>query len=179
MERSGLPYRKVVGLNPGWYNVLTYMSVRHVKPLISGKTIIKKFLIAKNTCFFCASNAGLLPFKSGAPSTGVYGFVTAHAKLWINQIFIYEIFWLFYPDNIFLVDLYHETLGPGVNVGSYPFPFGIKISLVSMRNPIFLSRSRSSFDSRCEPCIVFTKIVNVFGLQMKILRETHLFFSIV
>ena len=29
-------------------------------------------------------------------------------------------------------------LGPGVDVGSYPFPFGIKLSLVSMRNPIFL-----------------------------------------
>jgi len=64
-------------------------------------------------------------------------------------------------------------------VGSYPFPFGIKFSLVSIRKPIFLSRSRPSFDSRCEPCIVLKKIVKVFCLQMKILRETHLFFSIV
>ena len=62
----------------------------------------------------------------------------AYQKLWINQIITYEFFWVFYPDNIFVVDLYHETLGPGVNVGSYPFPFGIKISLVSMRNHIFL-----------------------------------------
>jgi len=29
-------------------------------------------------------------------------------------------------------------LGPGVNVGSYPFPVGIEFSLVSMRKPIFL-----------------------------------------
>jgi len=48
------------------------------------------------------------------------------------------IFLCFLPDNIFLVDLYHKTLGPGVNVGSYPFPFGIKIYSVSMRKPIFL-----------------------------------------
>jgi len=56
----------------------------------------------------------------------------------IHEFFIYAFFWVFYPDNIFLVDLYQEMLGPGVKMGSYPSPFGIKISLVSMRNPIFL-----------------------------------------
>jgi len=40
-------------------------------------------------------------------------------------MFIHDFFWVFCPDNILLVDLYHETLGAGVNVGSYPFPFGI------------------------------------------------------
>jgi len=35
--------------------------------------------------------------------------------------------------------------------------------------PHFLSRSRPSFDSRCEPCIVPKKIVNVFCLPTKIL----------
>jgi len=37
---------------------------------------------------------------------------------------------------MFLVDWYHEMLGPGVSMGSYPFPFGIKFILVSMRKLI-------------------------------------------
>ena len=41
---------------------------------------------------------------------------------------------------------------------------------------LFLSRSRPSFTSRCEPCIVSKKIVNVFCLPTKILWETNLFF---
>jgi hypothetical protein len=98
---------------------------------------MKKFLLARNTSFACASNPGLLTFQPGTPSTRLCGFVTARAKCRIKQIFIYNSFWVFYPDKIFLIDLYHETLGPGVNVGSYPFPFGIEISLASMRNPIF------------------------------------------
>jgi len=55
-------------------------------------------------------------------------------KQWIK----YEFWWVFYSGNIFLVHLYHEMLGPGVNMGSYPFPFGMRFSVVSMRNPIFL-----------------------------------------
>ena len=39
---------------------------------------------------------------------------------------------------MFLVDLYNETLGPGVSMGSYSFPFGIEYFFVSMRKPIFL-----------------------------------------
>jgi len=39
----------------------------------------------------------------------------------------------------------------------------------------FFSRSRPSFDSRCEPCIVPQKIVNVCWLP--ILWETHIFFD--
>jgi len=77
---------------------------------------------------------------------------------------------------MFLVDLYQETLGPGVNVGSYPFPFGINFPLASMRKSVIFSRLRPSFDSRWEPCFVPKKIVNIFCLQMKILRETQLFF---
>ena len=40
----------------------------------------------------------------------------------------------------------------------------------------FASPWRPSFDSRCEPCIVPKKIVNVFCLPTKILWETQLFF---
>jgi len=43
-----------------------------------------------------------------------------------KQESMYEVGWVFYPGNIFLVDLYHETLGPGFSIGSYPFPFEIK-----------------------------------------------------
>jgi len=57
---------------------------------------------------------------------------------WMKQEVIYEVWWVFYPGNMFLVDLYQETLGPGVSMGSYPFPFGIQIFLVYMRKPFFL-----------------------------------------
>jgi hypothetical protein len=40
----------------------------------------------------------------------------------------------------------------------------------------FASPWRPRFDSRCEPCIVPKKIVNVFCLPTKILWETQLFF---
>jgi len=40
----------------------------------------------------------------------------------------------------------------------------------------FASPWRPSFDSRCEPCIVPKKVVNVFCLPTKILWETQLFF---
>ena len=43
----------------------------------------------------------------------------------------------FLPGNIFLVDLHHETLGPGVSIGSYLFPFEINFFSISMRKPIF------------------------------------------
>ena len=107
----------------------TYTFLHQAMLLIFGKTVIKKLLVAKNTCFYYASNAGLSRSK---PLINKRGYSR------ITRILIYEIFWVFYPDNIFLVDLYHETLGPRVNMGSYPFPFGIKISLLSMRNPIIL-----------------------------------------
>ena len=42
----------------------------------------------------------------------------------------------------------------------------------------FWSRPRPSFDSRCQPCIVPKKIVNVFCLPTKILWETQLFFRL-
>jgi len=93
----------------------------------------------------------------------------------LQSIHIYEFFWVFYPDNIFLVDLYHETLGPRVNVGSYPFPFGITFSLVSTRNPIFsVARDQASILS-VNRVLSSKKTVNVFCLQMKILRETQFF----
>ena len=72
---------------------------------------------------------------------------------------IYPVWWVFYPGNIFLVDLYHETLGPGVGMGSYPFPFGINFFFSIHAKTRFFSRWRPSFDSRCEPCIVPKKVV--------------------
>ena len=63
-------------------------------------------------------------------------------------------------------------------MGSYPFPFEIKIFQYPCENPTqpFFSRSRPSFNFRCEPCIVPKKIVNILCLPTKILWETHLFF---
>jgi len=101
-----------------------YSFLDHVKLFIFGKTIIKKFLVAKNALQCASSHTGLLLFKPGEIFAGLFGFVTTR---WEEKG----------KD-----DLYHETLGPGVNVGSYPFPFGIKISLVSMRNPIFWSQGK-------------------------------------
>jgi len=112
-------------------------------------------------------------------STWLLDTATAFQLSTIKQLFDSKFWWDFYPDNIFLVDLYHEMLRPGVNVGSYPFPFGIKFSLVSMRKPIFLVARDQASISGVNGCIVLKKIVNVFCLLMKILRETHLFSSIV
>ena len=66
---------------------------------------------------------------------------------WMKQEVIYEVWWVFYPGNMFLVDLYQETLGPGVSIHAKTH---------------FLSCSRPSFDSWCELCIVPKKNVNVF-----------------
>ena len=97
---------------------------------------------------------------------------TVHQVFWNN---LYEVWWVLDPGNIFLVDLYHETLGPGVSMGSYPFPFGIDFFSIHVKTN-FASPWRPSFDSRCEPCIVPKNIVNVFCLPTKILWETQLFF---
>ena len=43
-------------------------------------------------------------------------------------------------------------------MGSYPFPFGINFFSIHAKTHFF-SRSRPSFDSRCEPCIVLKKNV--------------------
>jgi len=102
----------------------TNMLVPPVTLLVFGKTSIKKVLVTKNTYFSCDPNAGLLPFKLGTPSTKLFGFVTAREQ-GRKKMLIWEKNWVFYPDIFFVVDLYHETLGPGVNVESYPFPFRI------------------------------------------------------
>jgi len=135
--------------------------------LIFGKTVIKKLLVAKNTCFYYASNAGLSRSK---PLINKRGYSR------ITRILIYEIFWVFYPDNIFLVDLYHETLGPRVNMGSYPFPFGIKISLLSMRNPIILvARDQASIPG-VNRVLSSKKLWMFFVCKWKF-SEKHTFFS--
>jgi len=73
----------------------------------------------------------------------------------------------------------HEMLGPGVNVGSYPFPFEIKFSLVSMRKPMFLvARDQTSIPG-VNRVLSSKKLRMLFCLLKKILPETHLFFSIV
>ena len=66
-------------------------------------------------------------------------------------------------------------MGPGVSIGSYHFPFGINLFFSIHAKTHFFSRSRPSFDSRCEPCIVPKKIVNVFVSQQKF-SEKHTFF---
>jgi len=110
MDRSGFCPQRGVGSNTACYQ---YIYVFSSYKIIFGKTIITKFLVAKSTYFSCASNAGLLLFQPGVTSSRSVGFVTTLSKWCINQIFHYEILWGFYPDNIFLVDWYHETLGPG------------------------------------------------------------------
>jgi len=90
---------------------------------------------------------------------------------------LYEVWWVFYPDNMFLVDLYHETLGPGVNVGSYPFPFGIKNSLVSMRNPTFLvARDQASIPS-VNRVLSSKKLWMSFVCKLKFSEKTPFFFD--
>ena len=56
-----------------------------LRPLIFGKTVIKKFLVAKDTCFYCASNAGLLRLKPGETSARLFGCVTTR---WKNEIYM-------------------------------------------------------------------------------------------
>jgi len=82
----------------------------------------------------------------------------------------------FLPDNIFLVGMYHETLGPGVNVGSYPFPFGIKISLESMRKPIFLVARDQALIPGVNRVLSSKKLWMFFVCKWKF-SEKHTFFS--
>jgi len=88
---------------------------------------------------------------------------------------IYEVWWVFYPGNIFLVDLYHETLGPGVSMGSYPFPFGIQFVSISMRKPILpVAGDQASIPGVNR--VLSPKNCECFFLPTKILSETQLFF---
>jgi len=70
------------------------------------------------------------PLDYSVPQHSTFKYDQTTIWLWILMGFL--------PRQIFFVDLYHETLGPGFNVGSYTFPFGINFSLVSMWKPIFL-----------------------------------------
>ena len=100
---------------------------------------------------------------------------TVHAVFWNN---LYQVWWVLYPGNIFLVDLYHETLGPGVSMGSYPFPFGINFILVSMRNPIFwVARDQASIPG-VNRVLSPKKLWMFFVCQQKF-SEKHNFFLIV
>jgi len=91
-----------------------------------------------------------------------------------KQEVIYEFWWVFYPGNIFLVDLYHETLGPGVNVGSYRFPFGI-FFLISMQNPIFLVAGDQASIPGVNRVLSPKKLWMFFVSQQKF-SEKHTFF---
>ena len=111
-----------------------------------------------------------------AKSTWLFSTATTSALYTIKQLFNYEFWCVFYPDNIFLVDLYHETLGPGANVGSYPFPFGIKFSLVSMQKPIFLiARDQASISS--VHCVLSSKKLWMFLVSKWKFSEKHTFLS--
>jgi len=94
----------------------------------------------------------------------------------IKQAYNSEFWWVFYPDNIFLVDLYYEMLGPWINVGSYPFPFGIKFSLASMRKPIFLvARDQASIPGVNR--VLSSKKLWMFVVCRWKFSEKHTFFS--
>jgi len=72
--------------------------------------------------------------------------------------------------------LYYEMLGPGVDVGSYPFPFGIKFSLVSMRKPIFLvARDQASIPGVNR--VLSSKKLWMFFVRKWKFSEKHTFFS--
>ena len=91
---------------------------------------------------------------------------------------LYEVWWVLYPGNIFLVDLYHETLGPGASMGSYPFPFGINFFLVSMRNPIFwVARDQASIPGVNR--VLSPRTLWMFFVCQQKFSEKHNFFSIV
>ena len=168
MARSLLFLRRIAGSTPVGY------TCHHLSSLIitcksrffflSRKTHnFWKNYVQKNSMFrlwvSTKIRTQVLRFKvPGAMSTWLFGTATALYVCMIKQWFNYEFWWVFYPDNYFLVDLYHEMLGPGVNVGSYPFPFGIKISLVSMRKPIFLvARDQASI-----PGVFIKKMQNIY-----------------
>ena len=72
------------------------------------------------------SNLKTLSWETNVGIAGLCGtqqFCYNHLK----QELIYKVWWVFYPGDIFLVELYHKTLGPWVSMGSYPFPFRIKL----------------------------------------------------
>jgi len=90
---------------------------------------------------------------------------------------MYEVWWVLYPGNIFLVDLYHETLGPGVSMGSYPFPLGINFFLVSMQNPIFLvARDQASIPG-VNRVLSPKKLWMFFVCQQKFSEQHNFFFD--
>jgi len=154
-----------------WKVPWTYIFLCHIKLSIFGKNIIKKFLVAKNTYFYLAPNAGLLLFKPGWTSTRLFRFVTTLTKWSRNQInfsgFLLRqyLFGWFVPRDV----------GIGGQCGVIPFFCRNSNFLIIHAKPHFFSRSRPSFDSLCEPCIVLKKIVNVFCLQIKILSNTPFF----
>ena len=116
----------------------------HVRPIIFEKTIIKK-LPCFNMSVQRESNTGPPTLKAWCNVHLVVRYCDTVSFAMIKQVYDFEFWWVFYSYNIFLVDLYYEMLGPGVNVGSYPFPFGIKFSLVSIRKPIFgVARDQAS-----------------------------------
>jgi len=159
-----------------YHNLL--FSFYHRRPTIFEKNFIRDLFVWCRVSSTVTRTPVLWLDKTDATSTRLFGAITTFVGVLIKQLFIYKFWWSFYPDNIFLVDLYHETLGPGVNVESYPFPFGIKFSLVSMRKPIFLgARDQASIPGWT--VYVFKNLWKFCCLQMKILREIHLFFSIV
>ena len=98
----------------------------------------------------------------------------------VNTFFwnkIYEVWWVLYPGNIFLVDLYHETLGPGVSMVSYPFPFGFNFFVVSMRNPIFwVARDQASIPG-VNHVLSPRKLWMVFVCQQKFSEKHNFFFD--
>jgi len=111
-----------------------------------------------------------------ATSTRLSGTATISYCSSIKQFLIYEFWWGFYPDNIFLVDLYHETLELGANVRSYLFPFGIRFFLAFMRKLVFLvARDQASIPG-VNHVLSSKKLWMFFVCKWKF-SEKHTFFS--
>jgi len=161
------------------YHILSFY---HVRPIIFEKTIIKNFYV--QVWVSTVSRTRVLRLQMpDATSTWLFGTATAFCSQTIKQVSNSEFWWVFYPDNVFLVDLYYEMfnkLGPGVNVGSYPFPFGIKFSLVSMRKPIFwVARDQASIPRAGVTVnrVLSSKNLWMFFVCKWKLSEKHTFFS--
>jgi len=144
-------------------------SFYHVRPIIFEKTIITNFIVQMK----CES-----PARIEHGSFDVRGLMErplGYSVLQQQQIVVRSKnsltinFEGFLPRQYFLSRCVPRDVGTGGQCGVIPFPFRTSIFFSIHAKPHFFSRSRPSCDSRCEPCIVLKKVVNVFCLQIKIL----------
>jgi len=99
---------------------------------------------------------------------------------WIRVIFCFlqcvqKVDWVALIDGVStpVMDLHHETMVTGSDMGSAPFSLGTKFSFASIRETLCFSRSTSDFDFLCvyfRP--KYCKWTLFFVLQLRILGET-------